>query len=142
MNCTNGKYFVDTNIILYAFDRSSDRKHEIAGRIMETLWNNRIGILSPQVLQELFVTATKKIPRPLSIDEAYRLVENLSRWELVQPAPRVILKAIEIHRQHCLSFWDALILSSAIHGKANVLMSEDLQHGFRLEMTEIVNPFL
>jgi predicted nucleic acid-binding protein len=141
MNYTNDKCFVDTNIIIYAYDKSSDQKHQTACRIMKELWEKKNGILSPQVLQELFVTVTKKIPNPLNTKSAYKLVESLGKWELIQPNLHVILKAVEIHEIYSFSFWDALILSSAVNSGAKFLLSEDMHHGFKLDPIQVINPF-
>ena len=56
------KIFLDTNLLLYAFDAGSPAKHVVAVRILEDLWRSGNGILSTQVLQEFFVNVTKKVP--------------------------------------------------------------------------------
>jgi predicted nucleic acid-binding protein len=74
------RVFVDTNIIVYAYDVSSGEKHGKALEIMKALWNNGNGMTSTQVLQELFVTVTKKLVRPLDVITAKEIVRDLLTW--------------------------------------------------------------
>ena len=77
------KVFVDTNIIVYAYDRDAGKKHQIASKLVKDLWHSGLGVLSTQVLQELFVTVTNKISSPLDTAKATGIVKNLSKWNIV-----------------------------------------------------------
>jgi predicted nucleic acid-binding protein len=135
------KTFVDTNILVYAYDVTAGRKHEIAKGILADLWRSGEGMLSLQVLQEFFVTITRKVPRPLEIKPAKGIIEDLLSWKVVPVDAACLLDAIEIHSRHKFSLWDALILVAAIRGRASVLLSEDWSDGQRIGDLSILNPF-
>jgi predicted nucleic acid-binding protein len=132
--------FVDTNVLLYADDRANPEKRERAQRLIGDVFRERNGRISLQVLQEYFSAATRK----LGIDAvtARRNVELYSRLDVVRLDLNDLLAAIDLHRLHHFSIWDALILRAAMISGCRVLYTEDLQSGFRLESLEIVNPFL
>ena len=131
--------FVDTNILIYAFDRSAGDKHRIAVDLMTRLWTDRRGCISLQVLQEFYVASTRKLKLPT--DEAASQVRRLGLWRVHRPLVNDILAAIELHQRHSVSFWDALILRSAQASQCSVLWSEDLQNGQRWGKLEVRNPF-
>ncbi len=137
----NGKTFVDTNILLYAHDRDAGAKYRQARAILEDLWESRTGVLSTQVLEELYVNVTRKIPRPLPRREARDLLRQYGVWDVVLIDGAMILEASEIEERGRVSFWDALILVAAKKGKAAVLLSEDLHHGQAFDEVVIRNPF-
>lgn len=142
MTSTKDRCFLDTNILVYAHDRSSGLKHEVARELVRSCWEVGNGVLSTQVLQEFYVTVTRKIPSPLSSSTALRLVKALGEWELHQVSLETVCRGAEIADLHQFSFWDGLIIASARALRARVLLTEDLQHGFRFEDLEIVNPYL
>jgi predicted nucleic acid-binding protein len=135
------KIFLDTNIIVYAHDRSSGDKHAAAREIMDYLWESRKGVISVQVLQEFFVCVTRKIKKPLLIKNARILLEYLSTWDVVTNDKYITLKAIDIQDKYRFSFWDSLVIQAAIQGGASMLLSEDLPDGQVVEGLKIVNPF-
>lgn len=135
-----GLAFVDTNIFIYAYDRTAGPKHERARDLVASLGRDRRGGLSTQVLQEFFVNATKKIPNPLSADDARRRVEALARWRTHAPAPGDVLEAIDIHERHGVSFWDAMIVRSAVALGCEVLLTEDLNPGQAVAGVRVENP--
>lgn len=136
------KIFLDTNVLVYAHDISAGPKHKIALKIVLDLWNSDSGLLSTQVLQELFISLTKKIPKPIETKLAKEIVSALLKWEVVINDGESILSAIEIHSQYQYSFWDSLIIEAAIRGGAVLLFSEDLPDGQVIEGVKIENPFL
>jgi len=136
------KIFLDTNIVVYGYDRTAAAKHEIAKAILIDLWNSGHGMVSTQVLQEFFVSATRKIPKTLSAKEARGIVADFLGWEVVVVNGERILEAIEIHEKHRFSFWDSMILSAAISGGAGILYTEDLQNGFAIGGVTVRNPFV
>ena len=135
------KTFVDTNVLLYAFDSESVQKHSTARKAVEGLWRSGTGILSTQVLQEFYVNVTRKIPRPIPISAARGIVLDLLKWKVVVNDGESLLGAIDIQAEHGYSFWDALIIQAAIEGGATVLLSEDLREGQRIQDMVIRNPF-
>ena len=135
------RLFVDTNVLVYAYDETSAGKHEQAKEIVQGLWETRNGVLSTQVLQEFFITVTRKIPKPADIDTAADIVRDYLQWRVVILRGQSIVSAIDIQRRHLLSFWDAMILQAAVEGDATCLLTEDLAHGAKLCDVEIRNPF-
>jgi predicted nucleic acid-binding protein len=99
-------------------------------------------VVSIQVLQEFFVVSTGKIKVPLSPEEALEFMQYLSVLEIVQPNFEMIVSAVNLHRKHRLSFWDSMLLQTARAAECKLLLSEDLQAGFRLGSLTIQNPFV
>ena len=136
----NPKYFVDTNILIYAHDREAGPKHERARQLIEHLWTTGQGALSTQVLQELCVNLRRRVAHPLPSDEIAKLIEDYLSWEIVINTPQSIVAALGIEMRYKVSYWDALILHAAESCGAAVLYSEDLSHGQRYGAVEVVNP--
>ncbi len=136
------RYFVDTNLLVYAHDRPSGDKNRRARELIEKLWRERSGVLSTQVLQEFYVNVRRRAERPLGRAQARRLVADYLSWELVVNDGDSILEAMDLERRYRLSFWDALIVQAANAAAAAVLYSEDLSHGQTYGTVEVVNPLL
>jgi predicted nucleic acid-binding protein len=136
------KYFVDTNILIYAHDRSAGLKHERARQLVERLWTSGQGVLSTQVLQELCINLRRKIARPLAVEEIRQLIQDYLSWEIVVNAPASVLQALEIEARYKMSFWDSLILQAAESSGAAILYSEDFATGQKYGAVQVVNPFL
>ena len=131
--------FIDTNVIVYAVDttRGTAHKRQIARKILR---DGSFGI-STQVLQEFYVTATKKLKRPLSLSTAARWVEQLCRAELVALDASLIKLAIAYSHRYQISYWDAAIIAAAEALEAKTIVSEDLNHGQVYGTVKVVNPF-
>lgn len=138
---TAPKIFVDTNVLVYAHDTTAGRKRDRALDVLQELWNSETGVISTQVLQELFVSLTQKIPMPIDGRKARNIVEDLCVWEVVANDEQAVLAAIDLKIKHHLSFWDSLILEAARRSGATRLYSEDLSNGHQVEGVAIVNPF-
>ena len=134
------KYFVDTNILIYAHDRSTGIKHERARLLVERLWTSGQGVLSTQVLQELCVNLRRKVAHPPSADEVRRLIYDYMSWEIVVNDPEAVIQALEIEARYRTSFWDALILQAAEQSGAAILYSEDLAAKQSYGTVRVVNP--
>jgi predicted nucleic acid-binding protein len=139
---SGNRQFVDTNVLVYAHDTSAGSKQERARALLEQLWDTRDGCLSVQILQEFFVTTTRKIPKPLDVPAAARIVDDLAHWHVHAPAAADVLAAIGIHQRTGASFWDAMILRSAKELGCQTLHSEDLNPGGQYENVQVRNPFL
>ncbi len=135
------KCFLDTNILVYAFDVSAGRKHEVAKRIVIDLWDTKDGILSTQVLQEFFVSVTKKIPKPMDAGLAREIVSDLLKWDIIINDKNSLLEAIDIHIRYNYSFWDSLLIQAAIRSGAALLLTEDLTDSQKIKGISIKNPF-
>ena len=133
--------FIDTNVLVYAHDRSETRKQPVAQALLDTLWRNRTGSLSTQVLQEFYVVATRKFDPPMSRRAAREVVALYGQWSMVLVDVPLIVAASKLEERHRLSFWDALILEAAIRSGAARLATEDLQTGRRIGGLRIENPF-
>lgn len=118
--------FVDTNILVYAHDRSAGSKHQRARQLIEDLWSSGQGVLSTQVLQELCISVRRKASRPLSVEETRRLLQDYLSWEIVVNTPASVLQALDIEARYKISFWDALIVQAAESSGVAILYSEDL----------------
>jgi predicted nucleic acid-binding protein len=136
------KYFVDTNILIYAHDRSTGIKHERARPLIERLWTNGQGVLSTHVLQELCVNLRHKVAKPVPVEDLRGLVRDYLSWEIVVSTPESVIQALEIEVRYKTSFWDALILQAAEQSGAAVLYSEDLAGKQSYGTVQVVNPLL
>jgi predicted nucleic acid-binding protein len=136
----SGKCFVDTDILVYAHDRSAGAKHLRAQMLLEQLWASGWGVLSTQVLEELCIQLNHNAANPLPADEACLLVRDYSTWNMIATTPRSVLDALEIMKRHEVTFWDAMILEAAGRSGASILYSEHLATGQRYGAFQVVNP--
>ena len=135
------KTFVDTNILVYAYDRGAGDKHAQARRTVGQLWEESSGVLSTQVLQEFYVNVRRKAQKPLSIRSARSLVADYMAWDPVVNDGTSILEAMDAERRYKISFWDALIIVAAQRSEAGVILSEDFSHGQKYGSVRVLNPF-
>jgi predicted nucleic acid-binding protein len=131
--------FFDTNVLIYADDADQPEKRSVAATLLNTHRRDRTGVLSIQVLQEYFVVATRKLR--IEATAARRKVELFSEFDVVVPEVDDVLTAIDLHRLHGFSFWDALLVRAAKRSGCRVLLTEDLQHLRDVDGVRIVNPF-
>ncbi|OQX16559.1 MAG: hypothetical protein BWK80_40080 [Desulfobacteraceae bacterium IS3] len=131
--------FLDTNILVYTDDHDNPEKQSIAIELFEKVRLSGTGVVSTQVLQEYFVATTRKLKVPLDI--AYEKIRLFARLRLIRIELSIILDAIEFHQLHHFSFWDALIIQTAISAGCSTLFSEDLQHRQHINNLQIINPF-
>lgn len=133
--------FVDTNILIYAYDLDAGRKRDAARFLLAEFWKAEGGMISTQVLQEFYVNVTWKIAKPLAPAKARGIIQTYMAWQVELITMETILFASELQERHNLSFWDAMILAAANNGGAAILLTEDLNHGQLIEGIEIKNPF-
>ena len=131
--------FFDTNILIYADDKANPAKQRKTLDLVAEHRRARTGVVSLQVLQEYFVTVTKKLQVDAAI--ARRKVELLAEFDVASPEVSDILAAIDLHRLHRFSFWDALILRAAKQSGCSILFSEGMQGLREVDGVRIVNPF-
>lgn len=134
--------FVDTNIILYAYDCSEPVKQNKARALLHSLWDTGLGCISIQVLQELYVNLTRKIPNSLSSVKARQIVLDLGRWRYHAPRLEDLVQAIDIQQRYLLSFWDAMVVCSAKSLQCAILWTEDLNSGQDYDGVQAINPFI
>lgn len=134
--------FFDTNLLVHLFDSASPEKQRRAREVLSERAQRDEVLLSAQVLQEFYVTVTRKLAPPLSGDHAERLVRDFAAFPVVTVDAPLVVAAVVLARRYRLSLWDALIIVAAKAGGASEVLTEDFQHGQRLEGIRIVNPFL
>jgi predicted nucleic acid-binding protein len=137
----NDKTFIDTNVLIYAYDVDAKGKHEVARSVLRELWSDRSGVLSTQVLQEFYVNVTRKISHPLSKASARLVVDSYMVW-CIDTTPGEISAAFKIEDSAKIGFWDALIVASALKGHASQILSEDLNAGQLVAGIRVENPFV
>jgi len=131
--------FVDTNVLIYLFDNDSPSKQARAQALLVEE-RDRI-VLSTQVLGEFYVNVARKLEQPLPQDAAALAVEDFSRFEVQSVTAELVLAAVHRSRSSLLSYWDSLIVETARNAGAEILFTEDLQHGQEIDGLRIVNPF-
>ena len=134
------RYFVDTNILVYAHDLSAGVKYEKSRALVESLWKSGTGILSTQVLQELCVNLRRKARHPLSSAQVRQIIADYSSWEIVVNTPESVIEALDIEERYTISFWDALIIQAAESAGASVLYSGDLANSQQYGSVQVRNP--
>jgi len=131
--------FFDSNVLVYADDKAAPAKQRRAIDLVAEHRRARTGVVSLQVLQEYFVTVTRKLHVDAAI--ARRKVELIAEFDVASPDVTDVLAAIDLHRLHGISFWDALILRAAKQAGCSILLTEDMQGNREIDGVQIVNPF-
>jgi len=137
-----GPVFVDTNILVYARDAGEPVKQVRAMEVLRVLWESRLGRVSQQVLQEYYVTVTGKLKPGLPKQDARDDVAALLAWRPLGTSGTTLAKAWEIEDRCGFSWWDSLIVASALENRCLFLVSEDLQDGQAVDGLRIRNPFV
>jgi predicted nucleic acid-binding protein len=139
----NGRFFLDTNIFVYSFDRRVPGKVREATRLIRRAIDTRKGIISYQVAQEFFNVALRRFARPMAPAEAEQYLATVFRPLMaVQSSPALFGEALRLASRYRLSWFDSLVVAAGIEGECDILYSEDLQHGQRFGELRIANPFL
>lgn len=137
-----GRVFVDTNVLVYAFDPSDPAKHSIARSLLKDLCARGDAVISPQVLSEFYVVVTRRIPKPLPHAEALGLLRMLiSTMAVTDLHPSTVMLAVESGVPQGLSYWDALIWAASRENGVATVCSEDFSHGRSVEGVQFLNPF-
>jgi predicted nucleic acid-binding protein len=138
-----GRFFLDTNIFVYTFDNREPKKQARAQDLVSDALTSRRGVISYQVVQELLNVATRKFVNPLSESDALVYLDRvLGPICEVLPTLDLYRYAIGLAARWKYSFYDSLIMASALQSECEVLYSEDLQHGQKVEGVTLVNPFI
>lgn len=134
------KVFIDTNILVYALDQHNPDKHKKSRNCLRHLARTSGGVISTQVMQEFYVTATKKLHvNALIVKE---ILHSFSQFEIVLISPEIIDRAVDCQVRNQISFWDALIVSAAQSACCEVLWTEDLNPGQIIQEVRIENPLI
>ena len=139
----SGKFFLDTNILVYSFDARQSTKQRIAQGLIDKALLSQKGFISTQVVQEFLHVALRKFEKPLSVQEARAYLDTvLSPLCEVFPTIKLYHRALELQHETGFSFYDALIIASASEGESKILYSEDMQTNRRIAGLILQNPFL
>lgn len=133
--------FIDTDVLLYAYDTSERTKQPIAVALLARLWSDGTGVLSTQVLQEFYSVATTRRRPPMAPAAARHIIDLYRAWPVTVIEPALILAASRLQERHGLAFWDALIVQAAVMAGVDTLLTEDLSAGQSIEGVRVVNPF-
>ncbi len=139
---SRARAFFDSNVLVYTDDLRDPTRNGQARALVREHLRAGSGVVSTQVLQEYFVAVTHRFKTNLDSAAARRKVELFSEFDVVTPLVADILAAIDLHRNHGFSYWDALIVRAASKSGCQVLLTEDMQHGQVFDGVRIVNPFL
>lgn len=134
-------YFLDTNIIVHAYDQHDPQKMHIAREILRQGLREKNVFISAQVLGEFFVVMTKKIQQPLAPDSVLEIIEALGTLPLIEVDYPLVVQAIALHIQYKISYWDALIVAAAQRSRCDSLLTEDLKDGEIYNGVKVHNPF-
>jgi predicted nucleic acid-binding protein len=139
----NGRFFLDTNIFVYAFDELSSAKAKRASALIERAVTSRTGIVSYQVVQEFLNVALKRFDPPMTAEQAERYLITVFRPLLsVHASHGLFLEALHLRQRYRFAWYDSLIVAGAVEGGCATLYSEDLQNGLRIGDLKIENPFV
>lgn len=136
----NDKLFIDTNVLVYYFDSDEPAKQARARTLLDSRTRARF-VLSTQVLQEFYVSVTRKLAQPLPPSVAFDTVRDLMAMQIVPIDGPFILESIQLAQKTQLSLWDALVVQAALTAGCSRLLTEDLQDGQKIGSLEIENPF-
>ena len=143
MSSMNGKYFIDTNVVVYSFDNSNPLKRSIARDLIKDAMKTGQGVISYQVIQEFLNVVTRKFSKPLSPEDSEEYLSNV-----LEPLCEVFSSfdlfhaALDISERWRYSFYDSLIIGAALEAECRIIYSEDLQHNQKIHHLQINNPFL
>ncbi len=134
--------FIDSNVFVYLFDETDERKRGTAGRIVESGLQTRSAVISFQVVQETLNVVTRKLAIPMTAEGAKSFMENVLAPLFRVPASIPLYnRALDVQARYRYSFYDSLIIAAALNTGCDRLYSEDLQSGQRIEGLKIENPF-
>ncbi len=134
------RVFLDTNVLVYAYDKGTPGKQRRAQALLEAAIAEG-GVISSQVLGEFHVVVTRKLPEPLTPSESLEIVTILSALETVPVDAGLVREAIQLQEKSQVAYWDALILAAANRAGCTVVYSEDLSTGQTYGCAKVVNPF-
>lgn len=138
----NGRFFLDTNIFVYSFDRSAAAKSRRSVQLIRQAVTSRKGVVSYQVVQEFFNVALRRFAKPLTVAEAEQYLGMVFRPLLaVHSSQALYVEALRLQDRYRLSWYDSLIVAGALEAQCAVLYSEDFQHGQKLGDLRVENPF-
>ena len=134
--------FIDSNVFIYLFDETDERKREIAGGIIKSALKSHSASISWQVVQETLNVVTRKLPTPMTSEDARRFLEQVlgPLWR-GSPSLALYRRALDLQARYRYGLYDSLIIAAALDAGCTRLYSEDLQDGQRIKGLTVENPF-
>ena len=133
--------FIDTNVLVYSYDSRDPEKQSRAQELLAGGIENETVVISAQVLGEFFNVVTRRIPNPLSVEEAEGVIDLVSILPVVGIDISLVRRAIATHRRYGIAYWDSLIIAAAERAACTYVLSEDLNSGQSYHGITVVNPF-
>lgn len=138
----SAEVFLDTNVFIYHLDATDPAKHATAERIVRSALAEGDACISYQVVQECLNVALRKAEVSLSLDAARSYLDAVLAPLMQVPASQALYhRALDVQARWRFGFYDALIVAAAQAAGCSRLLSEDLQHGQRIDALTVVNPF-
>ena len=139
----NDKFFLDTNVFVYSFDKIATVKAELAENLIGSALDEGKGVVSYQVIQEFFSVAYRRFPEPMRSGQDQEYLSRVFRPLCeVHSSPALFAKALQVFARFRLQWYDALIVAAAMEAKCRILYTEDFQHEQKFDDLEVRNPFL
>ena len=135
------RVFLDTNILVYAYDKNEPEKQIRAQDILKAAIEEESGIISAQILGEFFVVVTRRIKEPLPIDDAEKIIDIISVLPVAEIDKNLVRDAINIQKGYGISYWDSLIVATAKREGCDRIITEDLNDGQKYHGVLVENPF-
>lgn len=135
------RVFLDTNVLVYAYDRSAAERQSVAQQLLRTGIREESAVVSAQVLGEFFTVVTRKIPTPMSADQARHVIAMVSVLPVQEVDLSLVHRAIDVHKRYGLAYWDGLIVAAAERAGCASILTEDLSSGDVYFGVRVVNPF-
>jgi predicted nucleic acid-binding protein len=131
--------FIDTKVLIYAHDGGAGAKYLKSVELVTRLFQDQTGALSVQILAEFYAASIRKLG--MKAEDAENVISDLGSWTIHRPGHADLIRASRLYRQHKLSWWDAMVVNSAVELGCRILWSEDLGHGRRYGTLVVQNPF-
>ena len=139
-------YLIDSNILVYAYDRTDTKKNALAVKILDQCWKREtVYAISVQNLAEFFVIITKKVPSPLPVEKAEEIISDIcsfSGWRILSYNPETLILAIQLYQKHKKHFWDAILVATMLQSGITQIYSENESDLKVFDKVVVKNPFL
>ena len=135
------RYFIDSNILIYAYNDAEPQKKLVASELIASILENRNAVVSVQVLGEFFRVVTRRIPRPISIEQATAVIDVICSLQVLDIDLEMVRRAISTHSRYGTNYWDSLIIAAAERAACATILSEDFNSGQSYHGILAVNPF-
>lgn len=135
------RVFLDTNVLVYAYNAQEPEKQRVAQDILRTCLQNENGVLSAQVIGEFFNVMTRKVTPPVTVDGAREIIKNFDVIPVQEIDREMVHRAIDTHQTFFVSYWDALIIAAAERSGCRRILTEDLDDGQQYHGLTVINPF-